>query len=335
MIQLMPNRVRRAYYGGKNLDKIAGNTHPRTSRFPERWIASVATAFNPDREIENEGLSVTEQGVTLKEIISRDAHKMLGKKQITKNGAQISILLKLLDAAERLVIQVHPTVSFAYENFGCRFGKTECWYMLNSGGSVYIGFKQGITKNKWKALFEAQDVDGMLSMLHEFEVNAGDLVFVDGGIPHAIGANCFMAELQEPTDLMVIPERVTPSGILLPDEKLHCGLGFQKMFDCFKYEGTNRQEAKNRYFVRPKTVSGGAVELVGKDRNDKFTMLKYTVAEEQTIDLHEKYAIIFVLSGRGEIGGCVASRGDEFFAGAYEQRLLCTGPVEFLLCQAN
>ena len=63
----------------------------------------------------------------------------------------------------------------------------------------------------------------MLSCLHKVPVKPGELWFVDGGIPHAIGAGCFMIELKEPSDLMVIPERQTPSGRKLSDVKLHCG----------------------------------------------------------------------------------------------------------------
>ena len=86
----------------------------------------------------------------------------------------------------------------------------------------------------------------MLNALHRFELKKGDFIFVEGGVPHAIGAGCFMAELQEPTDLMVIPERITPSGVELSDVKLHCGLGFEKMFDCFIYNGYDRETIQEK-----------------------------------------------------------------------------------------
>ena len=96
---------------------------------------------------------------------------------------------------------------------------------------VYLGFKPGITREKWQELFLRQDTEKMLGCLHKFPVKAGDLWFVAGGVPHAIGGGCLMIELQEPSDLMVIPERVTPAGITLAGQKLHGGLGFEKMFD--------------------------------------------------------------------------------------------------------
>ena len=77
----------------------------------------------------------------------------------------------------------------------------------------------------------------MLEWMHCIEVHKGDTVLIQGGVPHAIGAGCFLAEIQEPTDYTVRTERITPSGLKVADTMCHQGLGFQKMFDCFHYEG--------------------------------------------------------------------------------------------------
>ena len=221
------NRVRRAYTGGMKIDKFKGKTDCKNGRTPEEWLASTVTAFNPDMIIENEGLSICENGQFFKDLIAKNPDAILGK----GNGESLAILVKLLDSAERLVIQCHPTIQFAKEQFGSSFGKTECWYMLDctDDACVYLGFKEGITKEKWQEYFYNQDIDGMLNSLHKFPVKNGDLWFVAGGVPHAIGGGCMMIELQEPSDLMVIPERVTPAGIKLNDSKLHGGLGFENV----------------------------------------------------------------------------------------------------------
>ena len=67
--KLLSTRVYRSYYGGKNIDYVTGVENPDVTRFPEDWLASVVTAFNPDRPIENEGLSKTTEGRFLKDII--------------------------------------------------------------------------------------------------------------------------------------------------------------------------------------------------------------------------------------------------------------------------
>ena len=210
--KLLSTRVYRSYYGGKNIDYVTGVENPDVTRFPEDWLASVVTAFNPDRPIENEGLSKTTEGRFLKDIIEEKKEEMIGKRE------NMSLLFKLLDSNERLVIQVHPTKEFAKKHFNSQYGKTECWYMLNDGGYVYIGFKPGVSKEQMKGLFEKQDTDGMLETMHRFDVKKGDFIYVAGGVPHAIGEGCFMAELQEPTDLMVISEDVILIEKSTPEE---------------------------------------------------------------------------------------------------------------------
>ena len=206
------------------------------------------------------------------------------------NRNQMSLLFKMLDSNERLAIQVHPTVEFAKEYFNSPFGKTECWYILNDGGYVYIGFKPGITKEYMKELFDKQDTDGMLNAMHRFEVKKGDFIYVAGGVPHAIGAGCFMAELQEPTDLMVIPERVTPSGVVLAEKKLHCGLGFEKMFDVFEYGGLDKETTREKYFLKPQDMDENMSKLVDCD---KFRLYRVKVKGKKTFT-NDSYAIAVI-----------------------------------------
>ena len=172
LYKLLPTRVYRAYYGGENIDLICDGKTMGKSRYPEDWLASVTEAFNPDRPIKDEGLSITEDGQYLKDIIEENKETMIGQSE------KMELLFKMLDSAERLVIQGHPTRQFARKYFQSIYGKTECWYMLNDGGSVFLGFKPGITKEYWKKLFEVQNIQGMLECMHEFKVQKKDMIFV-------------------------------------------------------------------------------------------------------------------------------------------------------------
>ena len=324
--KLLPTRVFRAYTGGENIDKFMGADNPQTTSFPEDWLASVTTAFNPGRDLENEGLSKTEDGVFLKDIIERNKEEMIGKRQ------SMSLLFKLLDSAERLVIQVHPTVSFAKEHLNSPYGKTECWYILNDGGYVYLGFKPGMTKKYMKELFKKQDVEAMLSSMHRFEVKKGDFIFVAGGVPHAIGKGCFLAELQEPTDLMVIPEQVTPSGVKLSDEKLHCGLGFDKMFDCFLYEGAEREETRKKYFLSPEKIDNNIKVIVDEKTTDKFKLYEIETTSEYVYEMNS-YGIVLITSGEGEISGLPVKTGDRLFVSENEKEIRIKGTMKILVCR--
>lgn len=325
MYKLCSTRVFRFYSGGKNIDEWMGAASPSVSHFPEDWLGSVTEAVNPGREIPKEGLSKTEDGRYLKDIIEENREEMLGK------HGQMKLLCKLLDAAERLGIQAHPTVPFAREYFNSSFGKTECWYLLNDGGSVYLGFRPGITRTYWKHLFETQDVDGMLQCMHHFEVKKGDMIFIEGGVPHAIGAGCLLAELQEPSDLVVVVERVSPSGMEIPERKQHGGLGFEKMFDVFEYNGMTREEIKERYFLNPQRLENGRDLLVGSDITDKFRLERLEVAGKASYAVSD-YGILLVTEGEGTLNHIPVKKGDRLFVPASETSLKCEGQMTLLLC---
>ena len=328
------NRVYRAYTGGNHIDILQGKK-PEISRFPEEWIASCALAFNPDRPVLNEGLSTTESGAVLRDLIAKNPEKLLGKAVYQKYHTDSPLLLKLLDSAERLVIQVHPTIEFARQRMNSNFGKTECWYMLQDGGAVYLGFKEGVTRAEWVQAFETQNVKKMLSMLHHFTVQKGDMILVRGGVPHAIDKNSFMVELQEPTDLMVIPERVTPAGKVLAEEKLHSGLGFDGMFDCFLYEGLSKQQTKEKYFIQPRQISANVTRLIGSPECNCFTMDKVTVKGALSMPGNQNFCEGIVLSGYGTICQKSLKSGNSFFISADEPILEFTGEMELLLCYPN
>ena len=126
-----------------------GKPNPSDGRYPEEWLASFVEAFNPDMPKAGEGISVTEDGVSFRDLLEKKGELLLGSSEV-----QTSILVKLLDSSERLVIQCHPTVEFAKERMHSPFGKTECWYVLDCdpGATIIIGHnastKEEMAKNK-------------------------------------------------------------------------------------------------------------------------------------------------------------------------------------------
>lgn len=338
IVKFEENRVRRAYIGGARIDRFVGKKTAEDGRYPEEWLASAVEAFNPDMPKAGEGISTTAQGESFRDLLSERGEELLGARCFARDGGKMSLLVKLLDSAERLVIQCHPTVAFAREHMGSPFGKTECWYILDAEASahVYLGFKEGITREKWEALFQAQDVEGMLACLHRFPVKAGDLWFVAGGVPHAIGGGSFMIELQEPSDLMVIPERITPSGVVLAEKKLHGGLGFEKMMEVYSYEGLSEEETRKRYFRHPEDVQNRFVPIVDLSLTDKFSMSRLHVGGEAKADLSDRYAIAVVTDGSGTLlceGDRVAlKKGDNFFISANAGELFLHGDMELVFC---
>ena len=107
LYKLRENRVYRTYLGGKHIDEFYKKSHCENGFFPEDWTASVVRAFNPGRENIIEGEGITTDGQIIKNLAS----------------GEMTCLVKLLDAAERLVIQVHPTVDFAKNTLIQNLGK--------------------------------------------------------------------------------------------------------------------------------------------------------------------------------------------------------------------
>jgi len=181
-------------------------------------------------------------------------------------------------------------------------------------------------------LFDKQDTQGMLDSLHKFDVKKGDFIFVKGGVPHAIGEGCFLCELQEPTDLMVIPEIMTPSGNVLKEVKLHGGIGFDKMFDIFKYHGMSVEDTKKAYFSTPKKINENFEIIVDESITDKFRFSKVNVngKYEHIID---SYGILIVTDGEIILNGISLKAGDRVFISERERNLIFQGSGEAFICQ--
>ena len=172
----------------------------------------------------------------------------------------------------------------------------------------------------------------MLSMLHRLPVKKGDFVFVNGGVPHAIGAGCFMIELQEPSDLMVVNERFTPSGREIPEIRLHMGLGYEKMFDVYDYTGYSLEELKERYCPKPKKILPNVYQILGTELTEKFSM--YLLKQNCSFNVSSKYRIGIVTSGEGTVNGTEVKKGDRLFI-MNEDAIALNGSENFevVLCQ--
>lgn len=316
-VRLTGARAWRTYLGGKMLDRFHGNTESEDGHFPEEWIASLVPARNAGREDIEEGLSMLaeEPGRSLTDLIRSDPAGYLGYGHVKALGESLGMLVKLIDSAERLSIQVHPDKETAKRLFGSEYGKTECWHILDGREidgqkpCVYVGFREGVTKDRWKDCFERQDIPGLLDCLHRFEVKTGDTILIEGGVPHAIGAGCFLVEIQEPTDYTIRVEKTTPSGFAIDDVMCHQGLGFDNMFECFRYEALSAEEIKRRWFLTPakkvlsKDPEGGInslTGLVGYADTPCFAMDYLTVDSETELFLPECLAV-YILDGSGEM----------------------------------
>lgn len=200
---LPPNQLHRFYSGGARIDALRGAPAGEDGR-PEDWIGSTATSWGE----ESEGLSRLADGTVLREAIRADPDGYLGPDHVERWGPEPALLVKLLDAGQRLPVHFHPGRRFAGEHLGSRFGKTEAWIILEAeaDAAVYIGPREPLDPATVATWVDSQDADEMLAALVRRPVTAGDTVLVPAGTLHAIGAGIMLLELQEPTDLSVLVE---------------------------------------------------------------------------------------------------------------------------------
>lgn len=200
---VMPsNRLAHFYLGGEAITRLRGVPAP-AERSPEEWLASTVTRFGEDTT----GLSTLPDGRLLLNAVREDPHGWTGGAMPAGPG-DVGVLVKLLDAGQRLPVHVHPDRSFASEHLHSCYGKTEAWVVLEAGegAQVHLGWREDVDPQELARAVLAKDSGWMLDRMHAVDVVPGDVVLVPGGTAHAIGAGIFVVEVQEPTDFSVLLE---------------------------------------------------------------------------------------------------------------------------------
>ena len=138
-------------------------------------------------------------GKPIDEVLRTSKARLVGKKVYEKFGNTFPLLIKFIDARDDLSIQVHPDDKLAKERHNS-FGKTEMWYVIkaSSDAFLYSGFSTQITSDEYIKTIEN---NSFTDKLQKYDVKTGDVFFLPAGRVHAIGAGCFIAEIQQTSDL--------------------------------------------------------------------------------------------------------------------------------------
>ena len=200
-ITLTANQPRRRFYkGGRQIAQFRGLTAFQEFT-PEDWVGSTTAVFGEAPV----GLTVLPDDRVLAEIIAEDPLPWLGPAHVARWGTDTMLLVKLLDAGQRLPVHAHPDDEFAATHLGLAHGKAEAWYILRPG-TIHLGLKNDLDTTDFLGLIDRQDTAAMLGALHAIDVEAGDSVFVPSGTLHAIGEGTLLVEVQQPTDLSILVE---------------------------------------------------------------------------------------------------------------------------------
>lgn len=200
---LPPNVLPRFYRGGPRLASFRG-VPPGEIAGPEDWVGS-ATAAHGEADL---GRTALEDGRLLADAVAADPEGFLGPAHADAHGGDPRLLVKLLDAGERLAVHFHPDDAFSRAHLSSRYGKTEAWVILDAepGAEVRVGYAREIASAELAEWVAVQDVEAMIAAMRRLPVAAGDSIFVPAGVPHVIGEGILLLELQQPSDLSLMLE---------------------------------------------------------------------------------------------------------------------------------
>ena len=139
------------------------------------------------------------KGKTIDELIKTYGPDLLGTKVINRSGYIFPLLIKFIDARDNLSIQVHPDDQLAKARHNS-FGKTEMWYVVKAtpDAILYSGFSEQIDADEYVRRIEDNSI---MDVLKKYNVKAGDVFFLPAGRIHAIGSGCFIAEIQQTSNI--------------------------------------------------------------------------------------------------------------------------------------
>ena len=327
LLKLPPNRVRRNYKGGRGLDALEGCAQPADGDCPENWIASLVEAANPGLPArENEGLAALEltgHRYLLRDLIARDPDFYLGPRHFAEHGLETGFLAKLLDSAMRLHIQAHPTREFARRHYGKPWGKFETYVILavRPGVDPYIllGFQHSPTPEEWLRIVTEQDLPAMLACFEKVPVAAGEVWYVPGGLPHALGEGLTVLEVMEPSDLVVRCE-FEREGMVVPPPARFMGREPAEALKIFDYTEWPLDRLQSTYRVQPhellSTANFRESQLIGPRQIDCFEVRKLVAFHPAEYALDGRFRIGFVHRGRASLtagGGQLHVRAGECF----------------------
>lgn len=176
-------------WGGRQLKYRLGRELPPETAIGESWEL---VDREEDQSVVSEG---PHAGLTLHELWTLHRAAVFGPH--APDLPRFPLLAKILDAREKLSVQVHPPAHLAAELKG--EPKTEMWYLLDAEteADLFVGFRNGVTRDSFDAALNAGTC---AELLHRLPVKAGDFIFIPSGRCHAIGAGCFIIEIQQNSD---------------------------------------------------------------------------------------------------------------------------------------
>ena len=268
-------------------------------------------------------------GKLLNDLVHEQKGRLVGEENYARFGDEFPLLVKFIDACQDLSIQVHPNDETAIRQ-GYQHGKTEMWYCLPPSTPLtsstptpprlYCGLSQQLTPEDYKQMIANDTITQALAC---YEVHEGDTFFIPGGRIHAIGAGCFVAEIQQTSDVthrIYDYKRRDDQGNY---RELHTQLAAESI-DYHVY---------NDYRIPYSLKKNIGCQLISCPY---FTTALYDLTQPMTLDYSDldSFVILMAVGGKGTIS-CNGSEaafqtGDTILLPATTQEAKIEGTVKFL-----
>ena len=272
-------------WGGRGLEKLG-------KKLPQGIVAeSWEISSHPDGE--SKVLSGKYEDLSIPELMNKFGRDILGSELPKKDLEKFPLLIKLIDANDKLSVQVHPEDDYAkvYENG--ELGKNEMWYIVSAkpGAKIVYGVKKGVTRETFQA---AVKVDKIETCLNYLEVSEGDTVNIPAGMLHAIGEGIVIAEIQQNSNTtyrVFDYNRTDTKGIKRP-------LHIEKALEVIDFSNCNISGKQKGIKINLEENSSKSYLLA----NEYFSVEKYSIAgkiQEQADG--SRFYTYTCLQGEGEI----------------------------------
>jgi len=288
-------------WGGRRLEALYGKALPQGAPIGESW--EIVDREDAQSVVHNGPL----RGLTLHELWTSHRQEVFGAAYAHHEASHFPILIKILDARERLSVQVHPPASMAPTLGG--EPKTEMWYFADTlpGATIYAGLKKGVTREKFENLLRAGRVE---ETLHTIPVEPGDSIFIPSGRLHAIGEGNVIVEVQQNSDTTYRVFDWNRSGLDGQPRKLHIEESLVST-DFADFEPATKH-----------IMEGVVAEC------EYFKVEKLSLQTPIPAVSGERFAIVTVLSGGASCAGANFKPGDFFLVPACLSDAVLTATAE-------
>ena len=281
--------LKRIRWGGTKLGSLLGKPLGEGTDWAESWEVA---DHGDDQTVVTAGPYA---GWPLARLVAERPAELFGRHATKSDGSprtQFPLLIKFLDAADTLSVQVHPNDAQAVTYDPAENGKTEAWVIVDAepGAALYAGLKPGTDAAALRAASEAGTVE---DLLHRFEVSAGDCVFIPAGTVHAIGAGVVLAEIQQSSDLTF---RLYDWGYRDPDgnpRQIH----LDESIACTDFSRGPVDP------VTPRPLPGPAGRSERLVAGDYFVIDRHTADGPFALPADDRFRVLMTLAGAATLAG--------------------------------